>query len=68
MSRLKNQVLIEFLKRLDAELPNHGHNQKASFHAVNDKFEKDAGFKPYSSYDSFKTMKSRRGKDRERGN
>lgn len=68
MAKPKYQVLNEFIKRLDAELPNHNNNQKASFHAVNDKFEKDIGFKPYSSYDSFKTLKSRRGKDRERGN
>lgn len=62
--RLEHRLIDSFLKRLANELPNHSNNQKETFHAVNDKFEKDAGFKPFASYESFKNAKSRRGKNR----
>lgn len=65
MSRLEGRLLDAFLKKLQDELPNHQNNQKQAFHAVNDDFEKNAGFIPYGSYDSFRNAKSKkRGKDR----
>lgn len=58
-NRLENRVFDAFHTLFESNLPENRFNHRDTFDKTSSQFEKRAGFTVYTSYEGFKSAKSR---------